>query len=199
MIRFFRHSIKNLCSPKAIPPLARNRGFTIFELVVVIMVVAILAAATGPMVSQWNSNKQLSGTARTLFADLQLAKLQAIRNNCNVVASFTANDYEVFLDNGGPTEADGPGNDIRNTTETMVATATMPGDVVILIPGGDFDSTTTPGFTSRALPLDNRTGSVVVRRAGLTERWYRVRLTASGQLKFEKSTDSTDGSDGTWK
>jgi len=79
-----------------------NKGFTLVEMMVVIGIVAILALITVPNIISWRPKAALSGAARTLKADLELAKSRAIRDNATVTVTFdTASGIYRIRDNGG--------------------------------------------------------------------------------------------------
>lgn len=181
--------------------LSRMAGFTLIELAVVMSMLAILSAIAAPSLIQWNANRRLMGQAREFFSQMQLAKLQAVRNNCDVVVSLDPanNNYQIFLDNGGTIAGGIARNETRDGNEAIVASIGTTHHISLEIEASQFGGTTTPGFTSRALPLQGRTGNVVFRRNARTDRWYRVRLLPSGQLSLQMSSDSTDGQDGNWK
>ncbi|WP_024300981.1 GspH/FimT family pseudopilin [Pseudogulbenkiania sp. MAI-1] len=69
-------------------PRARHRGFTLVELLVTLAVLAILMALAVPSFGDLIDRGRLSSAADTLYADLQFARSEAIRNNQNVVVSF---------------------------------------------------------------------------------------------------------------
>lgn len=174
-----------------------QRGFTLFELVIALFVISILTAVAFPNFLEWNQNNRLKGDARTLYSTMQKAKMMAIRNNSDAVISFNvnANTYIAFVDNGGTTGTVDDGK--LNGDEEIIARESMSSSSIIQ--GVNFSlGSTTPGFTSRGLPLSNRTGNVVLRRANNNRRWYRIALSFAGGISLTTSTNSTDGSDGTW-
>ena len=174
-----------------------QRGFTLLELVIVLFVISILTAVAFPNFLEWNQNNRLKGDARTLYSTMQKTKMLAIRNNSDAVISFNvnANTYIAFVDNGGTTGTVGDGT--LNGDEEVIARESMSSSSIIQGVNFSFGSTT-PGFTSRGLPLSNRVGSVVLRRTSNTSRWYRITLSLAGGIRLTTSTNSTDGSDGTW-
>lgn len=198
MLINFQHTLI-LAKSRAWPAIRKgHRGFTLVEAMIVVSIVAILIVGVAPAYTQWNRNRQLFQQANDLFSHMHSAKLAAVRNNCNVVISFVPpNSYQVFRDDGGTANV-GANNDLRDATEAIIVSHTLPNNISMLIDGAQFSGTTTPGFTARALPLQGRIGNVVFRRNGESVRWYRVALGPSGLVNLQVSTDSTDGTDGTW-
>jgi Tfp pilus assembly protein FimT len=143
---------------------------------------------------------RISKNAKELYSQMQLAKLEAIRNNCDAVISFTVpNSYLVFIDDGGPSASGTAGNQTRDGDERIIASITTDQDVSFQIQATQFGGTKETGFTSRGLPLQGRSGTVVFRRIGQTNRWYRTALSAAGVVNIQMSSNSTNGVDGTWK
>lgn len=176
-----------------------HKGFTLIELLVAISIIAIVGLAASPAFIEWNANRQLMKQARNLLSHMQSAKLEAIRNNCDAVVSLNPpGNYQIFLDNGGPTGAGTAGDEIFNGDEIIIANVDMETNISMMVEATQFSSTTVPGFTARGLPYLGRVGNVVFRRNGRSDRWYRVVLSPSGQMNIELSSNSTDGVDGTW-
>ncbi len=181
-----------------------QNGFTIFEMLIVLFFISVLSAIAYPNFLEWNQNNKLRGDARALYSTLQNTKMKAIRNYNNAVITFNApaNAYLSFIDNGGTTGTSGDG--IFNGDEEIVASGTISNSIVTIwgvfsLDGVNFSlGNITPGFTSRGLPLSNRTEGVVLRRANSTSLWYRVTLSVAGGTSLQTSTNSTDGSNGTW-
>ncbi len=69
---------------------ALARGFTLLELMVTVSVAMILAAMAVPSFSSQMENYRLQAASERLYADLQFARLEAIRSNQNVRVSFTS-------------------------------------------------------------------------------------------------------------
>jgi type IV fimbrial biogenesis protein FimT len=78
----------------------KENGFTIYELLVAIAIIAIVSAIATPNMISWRSQAKLRGAVNNLKGDLQMAKLRALRENALVAVIFTANGYTIFLDNG---------------------------------------------------------------------------------------------------
>lgn len=69
-----------MCSKTLLPsPLRGQTGHSLVELTVVLCLLGIFSALAAPSVSQWLSRAQVENTVRTWAADLQTARLQALR------------------------------------------------------------------------------------------------------------------------
>ncbi|WP_051692474.1 GspH/FimT family pseudopilin [Marinobacterium lacunae] len=66
----------------------RETGFTLIELVVTLVVVAILATVAAPAFRDFFENRRLTGAAQTLYADLQLARAESIKRNQVIFVKF---------------------------------------------------------------------------------------------------------------
>ncbi len=76
----------------------KNSGFTLIELVIAIVVLVILAAVSVPIFLSWLPEYRLRSAADDLYAHLQHAKMQAIRNNNNWAMQFveSSNSYTIY-------------------------------------------------------------------------------------------------------
>ncbi len=94
-----------------------NKGYTLVELLVILVVLAILAAFAIPNYSQWAERYEINGEARKLYLDLQLARITALRNNNNVVITFDTgtNSYLIHNDTDSDGVQDG-GENLKNVS-----------------------------------------------------------------------------------
>ena len=76
----------------------KNSGFTAYELVVTIAIIAVIAATTMPPYLKWWRTSRLQSAMSNFTVDLQMAKMQAIRENAFVVVEFYAGRYRIFVD-----------------------------------------------------------------------------------------------------
>ncbi|MGD2185739.1 MAG: GspH/FimT family pseudopilin [Desulfobacterales bacterium] len=131
----------------------KQSGLTAFELTVTLAIIAIVAALTMPPYLKWLRSSRLQSAATNLTADLELAKVLAIRESTLVVVDFEASRYTIFVDNGegGGTPADWN----CNGSESIAQIRHLPAGVQI-----DTDSLSFPTvadktrFNSRGLPED---------------------------------------------
>jgi len=68
-----------------------QKGFSIFELLAVIGIIAILASIAIPNMISWRNDAKLRSASNIIRGDLQSAKARALRENAIVVVIFTAN------------------------------------------------------------------------------------------------------------
>ncbi|BBO74078.1 hypothetical protein DSCW_14950 [Desulfosarcina widdelii] len=122
----------------------RNAGFSIYELMVVIAIIAVLSAIAVPNMIAWRNRAKLGDGARDLYSAFQLAKARAAKENADVTLSFaptgvTDREYALFIDDGAGTTddldgdgvLDAAGNGIIDGTETVFRTDRIPAGVSI--------------------------------------------------------------------
>lgn len=89
-----------------------TRGFSLVELIVVLVVLSTLAAIAFPAVRQWIPGYRLKSATQDMYANFQRAKLMAVQRNQNTVVAFGENingtvyDYSVFVDSNSNCEYD---------------------------------------------------------------------------------------------
>ena len=190
---------KNLFSSLPAHPFrfVASTGFSIVELVVILVIVAILAAFALPNLSEWQANTKVKAVARDVVIHLQLAKMEAIKANERAVALFTAGayspagqvgSYTIFLDTNQ--------NFAQDAGEQVIIQQGMPpGISLITAVFADFAGLGTPaaanGFRPRGLPLSSADG---VASAGVSirnnkSRFYRILVSPAGNIRLQMSTD----------
>ena len=77
-----------------------NGGFTLYELLVVLAILAIVTTIGTVSLYGIRERSRLSGIANTIKSDLNRGKIIAARNKGFVVLQVFGNYYDLFLDNG---------------------------------------------------------------------------------------------------
>ena len=146
----------------------KKNGFTIYELLTVIGIIAILAIIAIPNMISWRSELKLRGASNNLRADLQMAKLRALREKAIVAVVFNANGYKIFFDNGSGSNA---GNWNLDADESVIRGRLLPATVSIALPT-TFDSPNNrTRFDGRGFPDpatlsgDGQTGTVALQNS----------------------------------
>lgn len=81
----------NTSAPDKMTKAGKNSaGFTLIEVIVVVVVIGILATVGFPLFSKWIPAYKVKGAAQILYADFQKAKLHSIKTNRDVTFNFTA-------------------------------------------------------------------------------------------------------------
>ncbi len=151
-------------------------GITIFELMVVIGIIAILASIAIPGFLSWLPNYKMRSAVDEVLSTLQQAKLRAVRENAMVSVTFNtaSGRYLAFVDNGAG--ADG-GNGIQDAGEATIKNGQMPEGIIL-------QSTTFPldwaRFTPRGIPVNG--GDVVITNGPITRT---IELTLGGSSSIQ--------------
>ncbi len=142
----------------------KTAGFSLFELLVVIAIVAVVSAIVAPNMIGWRSGTKLRGAAGNLKADLEMAKINAIKENNFVAIKFQGNAYEVFVD-----QID---NGNRDDGEPLLKTRSLPAGVAFDFSHPDWT------FTSNVAKFNGRgtakTGTAILTNTKGEERHITV-------------------------
>ncbi|WP_051309442.1 GspH/FimT family pseudopilin [Desulfogranum japonicum] len=122
--------------------LKTEHGFTLVEVLTVMVIIAILSAIATPAFFSWLPNLRLRQASRGFFLDMQEAKSLAIKNNTPIGITVTTvscpglpnipspgGSYTLFTDDGAGGGAAGDG--IRAPGEAVIRTTQMPTDVAL--------------------------------------------------------------------
>jgi len=78
----------------------KNSGFTAFELAISLAIMVIISALVLPPYLKWLRGHRLRGAVTNLMADLEMAKIRAIRENSMIAVQFCQDRYTIFNENG---------------------------------------------------------------------------------------------------
>ena len=106
-----------------------SSGFTALEVAVTLAIIAVLASISMPSFLKWLQGHRLRGAAINLTADLEMAKIRAMREGSFVSVQLAAGNYTVFIDDGSGGGI--AGDMIQNGTERAIQTRQLPAGVSV--------------------------------------------------------------------
>lgn len=84
-------------------------GFSLYELLVVVAIIAVVSTIVAPHFISWRNNAKLRGAADNVKGDLEMSKARAVRERAPVTVTFAATNYQVTF-----TDKDGNPRTLRN-------------------------------------------------------------------------------------
>lgn len=165
-------------------PLFGRSGFTLMELVMVLVIAGTLMAIVVPTFASLSRNARLNTAARELVGYFEKARMEAVKRNTDVTMKFSTSGNgfcEIFVDDGsgGGTAR----NFQRDGTELRLDTMMMPDGTQLY--EADFGSgANSTRFSARGLPA--RIGSVRLKNA---EKYFRASLSMAGCVTLTPSHD----------
>ena len=72
-----------------------DKGFTVIELLIGAMIVAILGVVAAPQFTGLLQRFRLNGAIRVVWGDLHKARLMAIKENTPMTVNFAGNSYNI--------------------------------------------------------------------------------------------------------
>jgi len=159
----------------------RNRGFTMIELLIGIVVLAILLGLGAPSFMVWMQNTQIRNAADAVLNGMQLARTEAIRRNKPVQFALSSNSgWNINIVNP---QASDPANPIQKRTAKEGSAKVL----VAATPGGAYAVT----FDAMGGPTGNADGSLTITSLDFTSsvstnapRPLRIVVSLSGTIRL---------------
>lgn len=150
----------------------RSRGFTLIELMVALVVVAILAVVAAPAFGEYFAAQRVKSAAEELLADLQFARMESVQKNADIRLSMNGTGYTITR--GAATVK----------TVTLGSGTTVPSGSTMQV---DFDEV-------RGTASLTNGPSVTIANAG-TSRTLRVAVNTMGRVNICSPSGSFKGYD----
>ena len=158
--------------------LRKNSGFTLWEMLTVIGIIAVLSTIATPNFLGWIPKYRLSSATRDLLSALQYARLTAVKYNVDVQVRFfpDQDNYRAFTDYNN--------NENQDADEPTIKSSTMPAGVYLK--ETNFNSDTFK-FNGRGLASGSGgTISITNNRNDLT----RIRVNRTGNSRILREDEN---------
>ncbi len=158
-----------------------NKGFTLAEVAVTLSILAIMAAIAVPSFISYLPKHRLQASARQIYDDLNLAKMEAVKRNADVFVKFypATEKYTVYLDsdNSGTLNA---GDTALKSNVTLENRVNMSGT--------NFTNATI-GFNNSGMISDAANAGCYVEVTNPTGIRMRIQVIITGYIYIETSKD----------
>ncbi len=165
-------------------PVTRQGGFTLLELMVVLVIMGVLMSFVGLNVGGDGRAEQLEREARRLAALLQLASEEALIRSEELAVRFTVSRYEFMLLQNGSWQAIGPESDRPFRSHELPDGIELDLEVDGELPASlDSEEDTAPQvFLLSSGEITPFTLTLLIPD---TEQQYQIRATLLGHLELE--------------
>lgn len=101
----------------------RQRGFTLLEVIIVVVIIGIMAAIAVPNFLSWLPNMRLKAASRDLYGHMMRAKVEAVKSNTPTLFNFSSGTGSPCT-GGSYTFSNSAGNLVNTTMEHDVCLST---------------------------------------------------------------------------
>lgn len=179
---------------------SQGRGFTLIELMVTLVIVAVLGLVMAPGLTAYKRNAELTSTINTLLSAINAARSEAMKRGMKAMVlpanrSRWSGGWIVFVDKDGD-QAYSEANDITILTQgplesyfSLSGTGSASGSTpYILYDGSGYSKLKNGGFSALTLSLrrNDLSGS------SLYEQTRRVVIAKTGRVRACKPASATD-------
>jgi len=168
--------------------LCKKSGVTLIELMIAIGIIGILTAIAVPNVMKWLPNYRLKAAARDLYSNMQRAKMEAVKRNCNATITFnlpvggTNYDCVNYIDSNNNLEYDAGEEILLRLNFTDYKSVNITGNTFT----NNDNGRPSVAFNSKGLPINNSGGfgAGTITLTNTNGRIYTVILNSTGSIKI---------------
>jgi type IV fimbrial biogenesis protein FimT len=128
----------------------RHAGFTITELMIVVLIVAILAMLAVPSMRDMIRNQRVKTASFDVFAGLVLARSEAIKRNISITLTPNGGDWSQ-----GWVATDGNGQVVARQDPFQIITVAGPGNPVVFSGVGRANAISSFSISAPYIPATN--------------------------------------------
>lgn len=149
--------------------MANEKGFTLVEILVVLVIISIVSAIGYPSFANISQRAEFKAEVSNLVGQLQRARFEAIKTHSYVVVQASLNGYKIFLDNS---RTKGQAGDwTQQADEKSLANCQLPQDLTLSsnFPDNKFRFKGTTGVKAGNFTLTDSNGkgmSVIINTTG---------------------------------
>jgi prepilin-type N-terminal cleavage/methylation domain-containing protein len=119
----------------------RDRGFTLVELMVSLLILGTLLAMSAPSFAAWRREAHVLGAARIFKGEFRKAMSMAVRHHANVALRFEKRQGQTFVS----TYLDGDGDGVRSNDITAGTDRRLAGPTRLTVPAQGVEVGILPG------------------------------------------------------
>lgn len=111
-----------------------EKGVTLIELIIVMVIIAIGATLMAPGLSSWMPHYRLKGATRDIVSTMRTAQMKAISNNLTYQVSFNPGNRSYilqYLDTGGVAINEG---EVQVISSSVQFNTTFAGNIATFLP-----------------------------------------------------------------
>lgn len=151
-----------------------HNGYTIIEVLIALSIMVLTLAFAGPKFEEYTKSQQVKNTARQIYANLQTARLTAVKENDDVTATIDLVSPAMTVTRKIDDSDVIPEVDFLQDTPNIVLDSTRSG-VIVFTPTGIVD-----GLANQTIEVSYPDPDI--------ETKYNVIVSNSGRIKLEKDS-----------